>query len=237
MTSLPAKKRNNKKATIKSVIDVMSKYSNTFIDLSSALNWHARRRWRKKKCHNQNASKSRYSVVNFYDIWPLSIFGSFYYGKKWFDRHRSQNAWRVLQPFSAKSNDQCLFIRCFNMWFNVSFFFVSLFQTVINAAYCCLILLGKSIQKLVFGELRISEQQHLKDKFWNFVFYKFIFVFGVVNVQFLHEVSSIHIFGKRIFMWKKKHRKSATLCPCLFEFLWMTDAFIDSGAFTPMKRS
>lgn len=56
-------------------------------------------------------------------------------------------------------------------------------------AYCCLILLGKSIQKLVFGELRISEQQHLKDKFWNFVFYKFIFVFGVVNVQFLHEVS------------------------------------------------
>lgn len=55
-------------------------------------------------------------------------------------------------------------------------------------AYCCLILLGKSIQKLVFGELRISEQQHLKDKFWNFVFYKFIFVFGVINVQFLHEV-------------------------------------------------
>ncbi|XP_059613026.1 E3 ubiquitin-protein ligase AMFR-like isoform X2 [Phlebotomus argentipes] len=60
--------------------------------------------------------------------------------------------------------------------------------TLINMAYCCLILLGKSIQKVVFGELRISEQQHLKDKFWNFVFYKFIFVFGVVNVQFLNEV-------------------------------------------------
>lgn len=87
-------------------------------------------------------------------------------------------------------------------------------------AYCCLILLGKSIQKVVFGELRISEQQvgtlinknkisfgnnkttfifcfqHLKDKFWNFVFYKFIFVFGVVNVQFLHEVS--HQFNQSI---------------------------------------
>lgn len=60
--------------------------------------------------------------------------------------------------------------------------------TLINMAYCCLILLGKSVQKVVFGELRISEQQHLKDKFWNFIFYKFIFVFGVVNVQFLHEV-------------------------------------------------
>uniref|UniRef100_A0A182XZ10 E3 ubiquitin-protein ligase AMFR n=1 Tax=Anopheles stephensi TaxID=30069 RepID=A0A182XZ10_ANOST len=61
-------------------------------------------------------------------------------------------------------------------------------QTLINTAYCCLILLGKSIQKFVFGELRISEQQHMKDKFWNFIFYKFIFVFGVVNVQYLYEV-------------------------------------------------
>lgn len=55
-------------------------------------------------------------------------------------------------------------------------------------AYCVLILLGKSIQKLVFGELRVSERQHLKDKFWNFVFYKFIFVFGVLNVQYMDEV-------------------------------------------------
>lgn len=75
-----------------------------------------------------------------------------------------------------------------------------MFQTVINMAYCCLILLGKSIQKLVFGELRISEQQHLKDKFWNFVFYKFIFVFGVVNVQFLHEVSGIFLSSKYILV-------------------------------------
>lgn len=60
--------------------------------------------------------------------------------------------------------------------------------TLINMAYCCLILIGKFIQKLVFGELRVSEQQHIKDKFWNFVFYKFIFIFGVMNVQFMDEV-------------------------------------------------
>lgn len=30
--------------------------------------------------------------------------------------------------------------------------------------------------------------QHLKDKFWNFVFYKFIFIFGVMNVQTMEEV-------------------------------------------------
>lgn len=31
----------------------------------------------------------------------------------------------------------------------------------------------------------------MKDKFWNYVFYKFIFVFGVVNVQYLNEVGSM----------------------------------------------
>lgn len=60
--------------------------------------------------------------------------------------------------------------------------------TLINMAYCCLILVGRFIQKLVFGELRVVEQQHIKDKFWNFVFYKFIFIFGVMNVQFMDEV-------------------------------------------------
>lgn len=30
--------------------------------------------------------------------------------------------------------------------------------------------------------------QHLKDKFWNFIFYKFIFIFGVLNVQSVEEV-------------------------------------------------
>ncbi|XP_043276997.1 E3 ubiquitin-protein ligase AMFR-like [Venturia canescens] len=62
------------------------------------------------------------------------------------------------------------------------------FWPLMNMAYCALILLGKSIQRLVFGELRPSERQHLKDKFGNFVFYKFIFVFGVLNVQYVDEV-------------------------------------------------
>ncbi|GFS21272.1 E3 ubiquitin-protein ligase AMFR, partial [Elysia marginata] len=60
--------------------------------------------------------------------------------------------------------------------------------TLVNSSYCILILLGKLIQGIVFGELRVSEQQHLKDKFWNFVFYKFIFIFGVMNVQSMDEV-------------------------------------------------
>lgn len=59
---------------------------------------------------------------------------------------------------------------------------------LVNTAYCLLILMGKLIQHLIFGELRVAEAQHLKDRFWNFVFYKFIFIFGVLNVQHLGEV-------------------------------------------------
>ncbi|XP_015837138.1 E3 ubiquitin-protein ligase AMFR isoform X2 [Tribolium castaneum] len=67
-------------------------------------------------------------------------------------------------------------------------FLKKVLKTMINMAFCWLILVGTAIQKLVFGELRVSEQQHLKDKFWNFVFYKFIFVFGIINVQYIDEV-------------------------------------------------
>ncbi|XP_067853783.1 E3 ubiquitin-protein ligase AMFR isoform X2 [Heptranchias perlo] len=59
---------------------------------------------------------------------------------------------------------------------------------LVNTACCFLMLIGKLIQHMVFGTLRVSERQHLKDKFWNFIFYKFIFIFGVLNVQTVEEV-------------------------------------------------
>ncbi|XP_071054003.1 E3 ubiquitin-protein ligase AMFR-like [Onthophagus taurus] len=59
---------------------------------------------------------------------------------------------------------------------------------MINMGFCWLIILTKSVQHFVFGDLRVSERQHLKDKFWNYMFYKFIFVFGIVNVQYVDEV-------------------------------------------------
>lgn len=60
--------------------------------------------------------------------------------------------------------------------------------TLINLAYCLLVLFGFLIQRVVFGSLRVAEAQRVKDKFWNYVFYKFIFVFGVINVQYMDEV-------------------------------------------------
>lgn len=60
--------------------------------------------------------------------------------------------------------------------------------TLINMGYCLLILLGKVIQKLIFGDLRASEHQLIRDSLWNFLFDKFIFVVSVINVQYMDEL-------------------------------------------------
>ena len=62
------------------------------------------------------------------------------------------------------------------------------FQAILNMLCCCFFLVAKFIYSIVFGSLRRVEEQHMRDKFWNFVFYKFIFVFGVMNVQEMQEM-------------------------------------------------
>jgi len=64
----------------------------------------------------------------------------------------------------------------------------SILQPLVNLAYCILILLSHSVQRSVFGILRASEQENIKDQFWNLIFYKVVFVFGVVNVQEVEDV-------------------------------------------------
>lgn len=53
---------------------------------------------------------------------------------------------------------------------------------------CFFFLFAKFVYSLIFGKLQNIEHQHMRDKFWNFVFYKFIFVFGVMNVQEIPEM-------------------------------------------------
>ncbi|KPP74766.1 E3 ubiquitin-protein ligase AMFR-like, partial [Scleropages formosus] len=86
---------------------------------------------------------------------------------------------------------------------------------LVNTACCFLMLVAKAIQCIVFGPLRVSEKQHLKDKFWNFIFYKFIFIFGVLNVQTLEEVVMWCLwFAALIFL-----HLMVQLCKDRFEYL------------------
>lgn len=59
---------------------------------------------------------------------------------------------------------------------------------LINFCYCGLLIFSKLIQEIIFGKLRVVENQHIKDQFWNFVFLKFIFIFGVLNLENLSDV-------------------------------------------------
>uniref|UniRef100_A0AAX7SIV1 E3 ubiquitin-protein ligase AMFR n=1 Tax=Astatotilapia calliptera TaxID=8154 RepID=A0AAX7SIV1_ASTCA len=56
---------------------------------------------------------------------------------------------------------------------------------------------------------------HLKDKFWNFIFYKFIFIFGVLNVQTVEEVVMWCLwFSALVFL-----HLMVQLCKDRFEYL------------------
>nr|XP_061820365.1 E3 ubiquitin-protein ligase AMFR-like [Nerophis lumbriciformis] len=92
----------------------------------------------------------------------------------------------------------------------------SLFVWVLVNTFCCsLMLIAKMIQYVVFGPLRVSEKQHLKDKFWNFIFYKFIFIFGVLNVQTVDEVVMWCLwFAALVFL-----HLMVQLCKDRFEYL------------------
>uniref|UniRef100_A0A665SYW8 E3 ubiquitin-protein ligase AMFR n=1 Tax=Echeneis naucrates TaxID=173247 RepID=A0A665SYW8_ECHNA len=99
------------------------------------------------------------------------------------------------------------------MWYLVT---DSLFVWVLVNTFCCsLMLIAKMIQYVVFGPLRVSEKQHLKDKFWNFIFYKFIFIFGVLNVQTVEEVVMWCLwFSALVFL-----HLMVQLCKDRFEYL------------------
>ncbi|OQV14737.1 E3 ubiquitin-protein ligase AMFR [Hypsibius exemplaris] len=60
--------------------------------------------------------------------------------------------------------------------------------TVVLPATFLLCILAHLAVKRIFGRLRMSERQHIRERLWNYAFYKFIFVFGVVNVESVEEM-------------------------------------------------
>uniref|UniRef100_A0A8D9BV65 E3 ubiquitin-protein ligase AMFR n=1 Tax=Cacopsylla melanoneura TaxID=428564 RepID=A0A8D9BV65_9HEMI len=96
------------------------------------------------------------------------------------------------------------------------------FWGFINGAYCFLVVLAKCIQVIFVGDLRSIEVQHLKDKFYTFVFYKFIFIFGIINVQFIDEV----LFWLIWFSIIGFLQLVSQLCKDRFEYLSQSPVFL-----------
>ncbi|KAF6774295.1 hypothetical protein AHF37_06904 [Paragonimus kellicotti] len=96
---------------------------------------------------------------------------------------------------------------CYQVWFDettanhqntVSLslsFFVEVFVgdtwflwSLVNLTLCLLMCIGRRLQKIFFGELRESENTHIRENFLNFIFYKVVFVYGILNVEALLEL-------------------------------------------------
>ncbi|XP_043100101.1 E3 ubiquitin-protein ligase AMFR [Puntigrus tetrazona] len=86
---------------------------------------------------------------------------------------------------------------------------------LVNTMCCFLLLMGKCVQLVVFGEVRINEKQNLKEKIWNFLFHKSIFLFGVLNVQSERELAMWCLwFSTLLFL-----QLLAQLCKDRFEYV------------------
>ncbi|KAA3680350.1 autocrine motility factor receptor [Paragonimus westermani] len=60
--------------------------------------------------------------------------------------------------------------------------------SLVNLTLCLLMCVGRELQKIFFGELRESENTHIRENFLNFIFYKVVFVYGILNVEALLEL-------------------------------------------------
>ncbi|XP_067296433.1 E3 ubiquitin-protein ligase AMFR [Pseudorasbora parva] len=86
---------------------------------------------------------------------------------------------------------------------------------LVNTLCCFLLLTAKCIQFIAFGDLRMNEKQNLKGKIRNFLFYKFIFLFGVLNVQTERELAMWCIWCSALLFLQLL----AQLCKDRFEYL------------------
>jgi len=67
--------------------------------------------------------------------------------------------------------------------------FLNIFQVLCNGAICSIVMIGAVIQSLVLGNLRPVEHVQFRERLWNWVIYKFIFMFIILKAYTLDKVA------------------------------------------------
>ncbi|CAI2727153.1 unnamed protein product [Schistosoma spindalis] len=62
------------------------------------------------------------------------------------------------------------------------------FWSFVNFGYCLLMYAARELQNLFFGQLRSAEDSHIRENFSSFIFYKVVFIYGILHVEVLHEL-------------------------------------------------
>lgn len=65
----------------------------------------------------------------------------------------------------------------------------NLFQVLCNGAICIIVMVGAILQSIVLGNLRPVEHVQFRERLWNWVIYKFIFMFIILKAYTLDKVA------------------------------------------------
>ncbi|XP_050421923.1 E3 ubiquitin-protein ligase AMFR-like [Adelges cooleyi] len=92
------------------------------------------------------------------------------------------------------------------------------FLVLCNSAICATVMIGAAIQSLVLGNLRPVEHVQFRERLWNWVIYKFIFMFIILKAYTLDKVA-LWLFWYSTLGFL---HLMTNLCKDRFEYMWMS---------------
>ncbi|XP_028044389.1 E3 ubiquitin-protein ligase AMFR-like isoform X2 [Rhopalosiphum maidis] len=93
-----------------------------------------------------------------------------------------------------------------------------IFRVLCNGAICSIVMIGAVIQSLVLGNLRPVEHVQFRERLWNWVIYKFIFMFIILKAYTLDKVA-LWLFWYSTLGFL---HLMTSLCKDRFEYMWMS---------------
>ncbi|XP_050537549.1 E3 ubiquitin-protein ligase AMFR-like isoform X2 [Daktulosphaira vitifoliae] len=92
------------------------------------------------------------------------------------------------------------------------------FLVLCNGALCSIVMIGAVVQSLVLGNLRPVEHVQFRERLWNWVIYKFIFMFIILKAYTLDKVA-LWLFWYSTLGFL---HLMTSLCKDRFEYMWMS---------------
>lgn len=149
----------------------------------------------------------------------LSISASTYYSVKYnFDASHESNSNIQIDADPTKTDPMDVY---YEQMLNVLAFMLQdplCFLVLCNGAICSIVMIGAVIQSLVLGNLRPVEHVQFRERLWNWVIYKFIFMFIILKAYTLDKVA-LWLFWYSTLGFL---HLMTSLCKDRFEYMWMS---------------
>ncbi|XP_060869674.1 E3 ubiquitin-protein ligase AMFR-like [Metopolophium dirhodum] len=149
----------------------------------------------------------------------LSISAATYYSVKYsFDASHESNSNIQVDEDPTKTDPMDVY---YEQMLNVLAFMLQdplCFLVLCNGAICSIVMIGAVIQSLVLGNLRPVEHVQFRERLWNWVIYKFIFMFIILKAYTLDKVA-LWLFWYSTLGFL---HLMTSLCKDRFEYMWMS---------------